>query len=649
MTRQAVIWSLVVACVVGVTALGVGSFYWQQGQDTAVAVDGAGENEVQTGAALDQQVGDAAENGTDTATAPAATQADASDEPVAGVEDTAQVLDESEPSFDVVGVQPTGDAVIAGRSEAGSIVALTANGAVVGKGIADQNGEWTIILEQPLEPGDYDVGLEVQDEAGEVKTESRQRLVVSIPDNGQDQPLVVLNTPDAPSDVLQIPAATDVAESAPETGTGDAAAEAAPEPTEETVVAAVSPTAEEPETSSGESSTTPTPTADAMADTAADIPAETPAAGEQSSATEEPAPTAGATEEQANPSPEAVATAQTEPAVSEPQPAAVEADEPAGETVAAEVEVAGRDAQTEEPAPAQTAQEPVVETDVQDQVTADAAPAPEGSINEDAVDTPAALEQAAAPDPVEPVTSAATQEETQPVEEPAPQVAGTEPLVPTGETRAREADQAVAEAAGAQPPSSSPSPSTDIADKPQVTVDAVESEEGKVFVAGTGEPGTEVRVYVDDEFAGNAAVTETGRWLVEGAEDIPEGDVEVRADLVETGSDEVEARAAVIFEKDTPEQIVLTRVVASGTAAEEGAQTAEVAKPLPNVIIRRGDNLWRISRRLYGQGIRYTTIYQANQDQIRDPDLIYPGQVFLTPQGDVNWPENGTAPQTVVQ
>ena len=49
-------------------------------------------------------------------------------------------------------------------------------------------------------------------------------------------------------------------------------------------------------------------------------------------------------------------------------------------------------------------------------------------------------------------------------------------------------------------------------------------------------------------------------------------------------------------------------------------------------IIRHGDNLWTIARRVYGSGIKYTTIYTANSDQIRDPDLIYPGQVFDLPQ-----------------
>lgn len=49
--------------------------------------------------------------------------------------------------------------------------------------------------------------------------------------------------------------------------------------------------------------------------------------------------------------------------------------------------------------------------------------------------------------------------------------------------------------------------------------------------------------------------------------------------------------------------------------------------------IIRGDNLWQISKRTYGRGERYTVIYDANQAQIRDPDLIYPGQIFVLPNG----------------
>ena len=51
------------------------------------------------------------------------------------------------------------------------------------------------------------------------------------------------------------------------------------------------------------------------------------------------------------------------------------------------------------------------------------------------------------------------------------------------------------------------------------------------------------------------------------------------------------------------------------------------------VFIQPGNNLWRLARRTYGSGVRYTEIYEANKDQIRDPDLIYPGQVFVLPGG----------------
>jgi nucleoid-associated protein YgaU len=50
------------------------------------------------------------------------------------------------------------------------------------------------------------------------------------------------------------------------------------------------------------------------------------------------------------------------------------------------------------------------------------------------------------------------------------------------------------------------------------------------------------------------------------------------------------------------------------------------------VIIKRGDNLWRISRKTYGLGIRYTTIYNANRNQIRNPHRIYVGQIFKIPE-----------------
>jgi nucleoid-associated protein YgaU len=71
------------------------------------------------------------------------------------------------------------------------------------------------------------------------------------------------------------------------------------------------------------------------------------------------------------------------------------------------------------------------------------------------------------------------------------------------------------------------------------------------------------------------------------------------------------------------------------SSSDNGPKTIEQA-PLSQdanaVIIRRGDTLWQISRRIYGAGVRYTTIYLANEDKINNPDRILPGQVFGLPK-----------------
>ncbi|MDQ0562172.1 nucleoid-associated protein YgaU/Sec-independent protein translocase protein TatA [Rhizobium mesoamericanum] len=68
---------------------------------------------------------------------------------------------------------------------------------------------------------------------------------------------------------------------------------------------------------------------------------------------------------------------------------------------------------------------------------------------------------------------------------------------------------------------------------------------------------------------------------------------------------------------------------------QDGPTTIEQAPLAPSsetVIIRRGDTLWQISRRVYGAGVRYTTIYVANEDKIINPDRILPGQIFGLPK-----------------
>ncbi|KQT80737.1 LysM peptidoglycan-binding domain-containing protein [Methylobacterium sp. Leaf466] len=74
------------------------------------------------------------------------------------------------------------------------------------------------------------------------------------------------------------------------------------------------------------------------------------------------------------------------------------------------------------------------------------------------------------------------------------------------------------------------------------------------------------------------------------------------------------------------------QIPAPGPTARPGAPERTVFIPeIGTARIARGDNLWQISRKVYGKGTRYTVIFDANQSQIRNPDLIYPGQIFVLP------------------
>lgn len=194
-----------------------------------------------------------------------------------------------------------------------------------------------------------------------------------------------------------------------------------------------------------------------------------------------------------------------------------------------------------------------------------------------------------------------------------------------------------------------------------VVVEAVEIEGDTIFVAGSATPGHAVRVYADAKLLGESLVSEGSRFLVEEKRELAVGNYLIRADLIDK-SGNVVARATVPFEREPGEAIAAVAAPASDapqvvvedkqapTIQEpadaapqvDAAPPAETAAPLQradgSVIIRRGDSLWRISRRVYGHGIRYSTIYLANQDQISNPDRIWPGQVFAlpgqTPEGE---------------
>jgi nucleoid-associated protein YgaU len=75
----------------------------------------------------------------------------------------------------------------------------------------------------------------------------------------------------------------------------------------------------------------------------------------------------------------------------------------------------------------------------------------------------------------------------------------------------------------------------------------------------------------------------------------------------------------------------LPHATAAALLSDRGSPSAAVAPKIATTVVSPGDSLWRISRVTYGAGIRYAVVYKANRDQIRNPDRIYPGQIFVLP------------------
>ena len=138
------------------------------------------------------------------------------------------------------------------------------------------------------------------------------------------------------------------------------------------------------------------------------------------------------------------------------------------------------------------------------------------------------------------------------------------------------------------------------------------SEDGDVTVAGRS-GGVRVRVYLDNRQAADAEVGSDRRWSAV-LRNVAPGDYVLRIDELDAGG-RVTSRIETPFRRESGEVLARSRP-AGGTGI---------------VVIQPGNTLWGISRKNYGAGILYLKIFLANRDKIRDPDLIYPGQVFTVP------------------
>lgn len=369
----------------------------------------------------------------------------------------------------------------------------------------------------------------------------------------------------------------------------------------------------------------PTPVAVAEADTASE-----PATPEADSAAAQPSESQGS-----EPAPAPVQQAQTQPSGTQ------SGDE--AETVADAATEGATEAPASDPA-TQTAQ-----AEAQNQAeTAAAEPAssaaqiPAQDSDAASGDTPAAPSQVASeaapadqadPAQTETAQSENTQSETAPQDV---QVTVNEPAEP-GADPTPDPTPAAASASPDQPAAPAPAPvtilkasadgvevlQTGAADRPAVmdtiSLDTISySEAGEVQLSGRARQQSVIRIYLDNRSIAELKADDEGRWraVLNGIEP---GVYTLRLDQV-NALGKVVSRIETPFKREAPEVLKAAQPDQPPGRAFVGAVT-----------VQKGDTLWAISRESYGEGVLYVRLFEANRDSIRNPDLIYPGQVFTIP------------------
>lgn len=184
----------------------------------------------------------------------------------------------------------------------------------------------------------------------------------------------------------------------------------------------------------------------------------------------------------------------------------------------------------------------------------------------------------------------------------------------------------------------------------------VYTDTGAVKLSGTGAPAYTVRIYLNNAPQGDVTIADDGTWhsvLSAIAPDIytlrldqlsAQGGVTSRFETPfkrehpaivresqNTAAQNTAALAQSSFEDSAPPPAPAAQEV-SDDAPPPPAQTPP-PPPLPvQITVQPGASLWRIARERYGQGTLYVQVFNANRDQIKNPDLIYPGQLLALPK-----------------
>jgi nucleoid-associated protein YgaU len=471
------------------------------------------------------------------------------------------------PSFDVVRVEPNGESVIAGRSVAGATIEMLRDGQVHARTAADQSGLFAFVP-PVLQPGSHQVTLQSIAPDG-TRQRSRDSVTIVVNEGGTTRPLVALTSPDKPTVLLSNP-------ETPEPRAESKAAEAKPAEAGAAPKGADTKAAEPPRAE--------TKTADA-----------TP--GQGAAPPQQPAGLP-------NQEPQRQAAA---PQPSPPPPGQPPAPRPEVKITTVEAEEGGRLYVSGQAAPGSTVRLYLNDTFI--------APGGVGADGKVAF----AIGRGVRPgdyrvriDDVDPVSGSVKSRAEVGFNVPVP-VASTSPPPAGAPTPSGPQVAAVPSEPPAAPPPTvraGPNRPQAVAPQPQAQTPA---QSGPSSSQGQ-RPAT-----VAPEAAARApAVGEGPATPPSAAPAAPPSTAGTPASGAETASGAARPNGSQVASATAPE----LRDLPPGTVVIPDINTA---------IVSRGDNLWRISQRIYGHGLRYTVIYGANQSQIRNPHRIYPGQVFVLP------------------
>ena len=131
-----------------------------------------------------------------------------------------------------------------------------------------------------------------------------------------------------------------------------------------------------------------------------------------------------------------------------------------------------------------------------------------------------------------------------------------------------------------------------------------------MILSGRTFPNSTVKIYLNNKLFDVIKSNNSGIWISKLYQKIEEGNYSLKVELIQ--NDKVTGVSITPF----------TRINISKLKFEKD-----------NVIVQPGNSLWRIARKVYGNGFRYTIIFEANKNKINNPDLIFPGQIFKLPKG----------------